>query len=395
MTTKKGQAMKRIAVIFALFALGAAAWAQAPAQTRPRGPRFGPAVHSPEVDSEGRVTFRYRAPNAKEVIVLRDGGEPLPMKMDDKGVWTATTDPLAPDFYPYSFLVDGTAMPDPSNSFLKPMYKMALGQSVVHVPGPASLSWEWNDVPHGTITNHFYKSGIIGDDRNFYVYTPPNYDPHRKQPYPVLYLLHGFSDDASAWTTVGRANVILDNLIAQGKAKPMLIVNTLGYGAPEIIKGGFNFDPALAKTNNDKFVAALLAEVIPQIEKEYRVSKEASGRAIAGLSMGGAESLSAGLDHPDTFAWVGGFSSATIMLDSDVSKAFPAVDAKINSQLRLLWIACGTDDQLIKPNRQFEDWLTSKGVRFTRIETPGAHTWMVWRRNLTEFAPLLFQPQAK
>lgn len=387
--------MKRIAVFFALFALGAATWGQAPAQTRPRSPRFGPSVHSPEVDSEGRVTFRYRSPNAKEVIVLRDGGEPLSMKMDDKGVWTATTDPLAPDFYPYSFLVDGTATPDPSNSFLKPMYKMALGQSVVHVPGPASLSWEWNDVPHGTITNHFYKSGIIGDDRNYYVYTPPNYDPHRKQPYPVLYLLHGFSDDASAWTTIGRANVILDNLIAQGKAKPMLVVNTLGYGAPEIIKGGFNFDPALAKINNDKFVAALLAEVIPQVEKEYHVSKNADGRAMAGLSMGGAESLSAGLNHPDTFAWVGGFSSATIMLDSDVSKAFPGVDAKINSQLRLLWIACGTDDQLIKSNRQFEDWLTSKGVRFTRIETPGAHTWMVWRRNLTEFAPLLFQSQAK
>lgn len=383
--------MKRIAVIFALFALAAPAWAQAPAQTRPRSPRFGPTVHSPEVDSDGRVTFRYRAPNAKEVIVLRDGGEPLPMKMDDQGVWTATTDPLAPDFYPYSFLVDGTAMPDPSNSFLKPMYKMALGQSIVHVPGPASLSWEWNDVPHGTVTNHFYKSGIIGDDRNYYVYTPPNYDPHRKQPYPVLYLLHGFSDDASAWTTIGRANVILDNLIAQGRARPMLIVNTLGYGAPEIIKGGFNFDPALAKINNDKFVAALLAEVIPQVEKEYHVSKNADGRAIAGLSMGGAESLSAGLNHPETFAWVGGFSSAVTLAGSDVSTAFPGVDAKINSQLRLLWIACGTDDQLIKSNRQFEDWLTSKGVRFTRIETPGAHTWMVWRRNLTEFAPLLFR----
>ena len=387
--------MTRIVVIFALFALAAPAWAEPHAQTRPRSPRFGPAVHSPEVDSDGRVTFRYRAPNAKEVIVLRDGGEPLPMKIDDQGVWTATTDPLPPDFYPYSFLVDGTAMPDPSNSFLKPMYKMALGQSIVHVPGPASLSWEWNDIPHGTVTNHFYKSRIIGDDRDYYVYTPPNYDPHRKQPYPVLYLLHGFSDDASAWITVGRANVILDNLIAQGKAEPMLIVNTLGYGVPDIIKGGFNINPAVAETNNDKFVEALLEEVIPQVEKEYHVSKDSSGRAVAGLSMGGGESLSAGLNHPDKFAWVGGFSSAVMLAGSDVSKAFPAVDAKINSQLRLLWIACGTDDQLIKSNRQFEDWLTSKGVRFTRIETPGAHTWMVWRRNLTEFAPLLFQPQAK
>src|SRR6185437_7337203 len=130
--------MKRIAVIFALFAAGSIAWGQAPTQNRPQPPRFAPAVHSPEVDSTGRVTFRYRAPNAKEVVVLRDGGSPLPMKMDDQGVWSATTEPLAPDFYPYSFLVDGSAMPDPSNSFLKPMYKMALGQSVVHVPGPAS-----------------------------------------------------------------------------------------------------------------------------------------------------------------------------------------------------------------------------------------------------------------
>jgi len=385
--------MKRIAVICIFFVVGAAAWGQAPSQSRPRPFMNGPGVHSPEVDSEGRVTFRYRAPNAKEVVVLRDGGSPLPMKMDDQGVWTVTTEPLEPDFYPYSFVVDGAITPDPANSSLKPMYKIALGQSIVHVPGPASLSWEWNDVPHGTITNHFYKSGIIGDDRNFYVYTPPNYDPHRKQPYPVLYLLHGFSDDASAWTTVGRANVILDNLIAEGKAKPMLIVNTLGYGVPEIINGGFNINPAVAKTNNDKFIEALLAEVIPQVEKEYHVSKDASGRAVAGLSMGGGESLSAGLNHPDKFGWVGGFSSAVMLAGSDVSQAFPAVDAKINSQLRLLWIACGTDDQLIKANRQFEDWLTSKGVRFTRIETPGAHTWMVWRRNLTEFAPLLFQSQ--
>jgi enterochelin esterase-like enzyme len=386
--------MKRVALICVFFVAGAA-WGQGPSQSRPQGFTVAPGVHSPEVDSEGRVTFRYRAPNAKEVIVIRDGGSPLPMKMDDQGVWTVTTDPLPPDFYPYSFVVDGAMVPDPANPLLKPMYKIALGQSIVHVPGPASLSWEWNDVPHGTVTNHFYKSGIIGDERNFYVYTPPNYDARRKEPYPVLYLLHGFTDDASAWTIAGRANVILDNLIAEGKAEPMLMVNTLGYGAPEIIYGGFNIDPVVGKKNNDKFVEALLEEVIPQVEKEYHVSRGSSGRAIAGLSMGGAESLSAGLNHPDEFAWVGGFSSATMLVGSDVSKAFPAVDAKINSQLRLLWIACGTEDALIGPNRHFEDWLTSKGVRFTRIETPGAHTWMVWRRNLTEFAPLLFQPQAK
>lgn len=386
--------MKRLLAIVILFA-AAPLWGQAPAPSRQRGFVFGPGVRSPEVAADGSVTFRYRAPNAKAVILLRDGAPPAPMKIDDQGVWTLVTDPLTPDFYPYSFIVDGSMVPDPANPLTKSIYKIALGQSLVHVPGPPSLSWELNDVPHGTVTEHFYRSTIIGDERNFYVYTPPNYDPHRKEPYPVLYLLHGFTDDASAWTTAGRANVILDNLIAQGKAKPMLVVNTLGYGAPEIIEGGFNMDPAVMKKNNDNFIAALFQEVIPQIEKDYHVSKDRGGRAIAGLSMGGAESLSAGLNHPEEFAWVGGFSSAVVMLDPDYSKAFPAVDAKMNSQLRLLWIACGTEDGLVGPNRKFEDWLQSKGVQFTRVETPGAHTWMVWRRNLMAFAPLLFQPQTK
>ena len=386
--------MKRIFAVFIFLAMGAVG-GQAPSKSRPPGFTFGAGVRSPEVVSVGRVTFRDRAPNAKEVVVIRDGGSPLPMKMDDQGVWTATTDPLPPDFYPYSFVADGAMVPDPANSMVKPIYRIALGQSIVHVPGPASLSWEWRDVPHGAVTNHFYKSAIIGDERNFYVYTPPNYDAHRKEPYPVLYLLHGFTDDASAWTTAGRENVILDNLIAEGKAKPMLIVNPLGYGAPGIINNGFNINPALGEKNNDNFITALLEEVIPQVESEYHVSRDSTGRAIAGLSMGGAESLSAGLNHPDKFAWVGGFSSATVILDSDISKVFPAVGAKINSQIQLLWIACGTEDGLIGPNRKFEDWLTSKGVRFTRIETPGAHTWMVWRRNLAEFAPLLFQSRAK
>jgi enterochelin esterase-like enzyme len=382
--------IKRSLLIFVLCA-ATSAWGQAPPQTRPRGFTFGPGVRSPEVLADGRVTFRCHAPNAKSVVLFRDGAPPLPMTIDDHGVWSVTTDPLTPDIYPYSFVVDGVMQSDPANPATKSIYKIALGQSLVHVPGPATLSWELNDIPHGAVSHHFYKSAAVGDERDYYVYTPPNYDPKRKEPYPVLYLLHGFTDDASAWTTAGRANVILDNLIAQGKAKAMLVVNTLGYGAPEIISGGFNIAPAMSKKNNDNFIASLLQEVIPQIESEYHVSKDRSGRAIAGLSMGGAEALSAGLNHPDEFAWIGGFSSATVMLDSDFSKAFPAVDAGLNSRLRLLWIACGTEDGLLAANRQFEDWLKSKSVRFTPVETPGAHTWMVWRRNLTEFAPLLFQ----
>src|SRR5208337_3575425 len=156
-----------------------------------------------------------------------------------------------------------------------------------------SLPWEINLVPHGVIHHHFYRSGIVGDDRDFYVYTPPAYNPEAKKLYPALYLLHGFSDDASAWTAVGRAHVILDNLIAQGKAKPMIVVMPLGYGAPEILSPTFHGfrDSSLVDRNMDRFRQALLTEVIPQVEKIYRVSPDRQSRAIAGLSMGGAESL--------------------------------------------------------------------------------------------------------
>jgi enterochelin esterase family protein len=259
----------------------------------------------------------------------------------------------------------------------------------VHVPGPASLPWEVNNVPRGAIHRHFYRSGIVGDDRDFYVYTPPGYDPAAKKLYPVLYLLHGFSDDASAWTAVGRAHVITDNLIAQGKAKTMLIVMPLGYGAPEIVSrsGPPLRDPALRQRSYDKFRDALFTEVMPEVEKTYRVSKDRSSRAIAGLSMGGADSLYVGLNALDRFAWIGAFSSGGIAQESEFGSIFPVLDAKANTGLRLLWISCGKDDRLIDSNRKLMDWLKSKEIRHTRIETPGAHTWMVWRRQATGRRP--------
>jgi enterochelin esterase family protein len=266
---------------------------------------------------------------------------------------------------------------------------------MMHVPGPQSLPWELNDVPRGEVHRHFYRSAIVGDDRDYYVYTPPGYDPSGKKLYPVLYLLHGFSDDASGWTAVGRANVILDNLIAEGKAKPMLIVMPLGYGAPEIVtRGGPSLrDPALRTRNYDKFRDALFSEVIPQVEKGYKVAKDRNARAIAGLSMGGAESLYIGLNALDRFGWVASFSAGGA--SEDFSATYPALNSSTASSLHLLWIACGTDDRLIAPNRQFREWLTSKDVKHTDIETPGAHTWMVWRRNLAALAPLLFQEKHK
>jgi enterochelin esterase family protein len=384
--------MKRIPCFFLLlfFLAAAASLAQLPQPARP--PQPPPRLVSPEVHPDKRVTFRFRAPNAKEVMLAREGAQPLPMQKDEQGVWSITIDPLEPDFYGYSFVADGVGLIDPSNPLMKP--NLLNTQSMVHVPGPTSLVWEVNDVPRGTIHHHFYKSGIVGDERDFYVYTPPGYDLRAKRVYPALYLLHGFSDDASAWTAVGRAHVILDNLIAQGKAKPMIVVMPLGYGAPEVVSRGIGSfrDASLRQRNFQKFSEALLSEVVPQVETAYRVSKDRNSRAIAGLSMGGTESLLTGLNSLDRFAWIGAFSSGG--LPEDFNAEFPALDAKANAQLRRLWIACGTEDRLIDANRKFRDWLKSKGIQYTDVETPGAHVWMVWRRNLAEFASLLFREKA-
>jgi enterochelin esterase family protein len=371
-----------IAVLSVSVLLGALLTAAAPAQT--------PPVISPEVHSDKSVTFRFRAPNDKEVAVIVEGAtKPLAMQEDDQGVWSVTTEPLAPDYYGYTIIADGVGLFDPSNHAVKPNF--LLRASELHVPGPASLPWEIGVVPHGEIHHHFYKSGVVGDDRDYYVYTPPGYDARGKQTYPVLYLLHGFSDDASAWTAVGRANVILDNLIAQGKAKPMLVVMPLGYGAPEVLlpNSGVWRDPAITQRNFDKFREALLTEVIPRVESEYLTAKDRNSRAIAGLSMGGAESLLTGLNTLDKFGWIGTFSSGGMTEEFD--KEFPALDSKSAEQLHLLWIACGMDDRLIDINRKFRGWLASKNIKHADVETPGAHTWMVWRRNLTEFTSLLFR----
>ena len=371
--------MKRTFFALAILLLAAAAPAQTP-----------PPLISPEVHSDRRVTFRFRGPNVKEVAVSLEGtSKPFPMQKDDQGVWSVTTEALAPDYYGYTIIADGVGLFDPSNHAVKPNFLYRASE--LHVPGPASLSWEIGAVPHGEIHHHFYKSGVVGDDRDFFVYTPPGYDPRGKQTYPVLYLLHGFSDDSSAWTAVGRANVILDNLIAQGKANPMIVAMPLGYGAPEVLlpNSGVWRDRAVTDRNFDKFREALLAEVIPGVESAYLVTKDRNSRAIAGLSMGGSESLLTGLNTLDKFGWVGAFSSGGIT--EDFGQEFPALDSKATERLRLLWIACGTDDRLIDINRKFRGWLASKNIKHLDIETPGAHTWMVWRRNLTEFTALLFR----
>jgi enterochelin esterase-like enzyme len=348
-----------------------------------------PPLISPEVHADHTVTFRFRDPNAKEVGVRLEGSsKPVPMQKDDQGVWNLTTDPLTPDYYGYAFIADSVTLLDPSNYRVKPNFLYRSNE--VYIPGPPSLSWEIADVPHGEIHHHFYKSAVVGDHRDFFVYTPPGYNPSAKQAYPVLYLLHGYSDDASGWTAVGRANIILDNLIAQGQAKPMIVVMPLGYGEPKVLEphSGVFHDPEITQRNFDKFREALLREVIPKVESAYLVKKDRDSRAIAGLSMGGSESLLTGLNALDKFSWIGAFSSG---ITPEFDKEFPALDSKANQQLHLLWIACGTDDHSIELNRNLRTWLASKSIKHVDIETPGAHTWMVWRRNLTEFAPLLFR----
>jgi len=383
--------MKYFSFLILIFAAGISF-----AQNNPSRPSFFLPPVPPEVKADGKIIFHLRAPAASQVILILEGAA-MPMQKDNHGVWNITTAVMEPDIYTYNFIVDSLTIVDPSNPLIKPGYSGG-GQSLVLVPATIPLSWEIQDVPHGAVTRHVYKSSIIGDQRDYYVYTPPDYDPSKKEMYPVLYLLHGIGDDARAWTQAGYANIILDNLIAQGKAKPMIMVNTLGYGDANNIVAAGAFS---------KFTDALLREVIPEVEKKYRVSKDRSHRAIAGLSMGGAEAILGGLNHTDMFAWVGGFSSAFVMYgigshpsgnsgqpgsDGGIyAQSFPALDSKVNDQLRLLWISCGESDFLLHSNKDFMQWLSEKNIRFKNVETPGAHTWMVWRRNLVAFAPLLFQ----
>jgi enterochelin esterase-like enzyme len=372
---------KFFATLISVFMAAVVVLAQAP-----------PRIVSPEVQSDGHVIFRFMSPNAAKVLVTIEGQtDPVAMQKDDKGLWSATAGPFPPDIYGYSIINDGVPLIDPSNQLMKP--NLLLTQSAFHVPvPPATTSWEVNDIPHGEMHHHFFHSKLADDNRDFYVYTPPNFDARARDEYPVLYLLHGFSDDASGWTAVGRANVILDNLINQGKAKPMIVVMPLGYGDMEVIRRGWTSwqDKDLAWRNFTRFTDILLTEVMPQVEHAYPVKRDRESRAIAGLSMGGAESLFTGLNHQDKFAWVGAFSSGGID-NRDFAVEFPKVGANTNKQLKLLWIACGTEDRLIQVNRQFKSWLKDKGAQYTDIETPGMHTWMVWRRNLTNLAPLLFR----
>jgi enterochelin esterase-like enzyme len=349
---------------------------------------------STEVHPDRTVTFAYKdaAATTVELVV---GGLPkkLPMKKDEAGVWTVTTPSLPPEIYGYHFEANGDLRLDPANP--DTTINLVDVANELTVPGDTPQLWEVTNVPHGVLHHYNYTTnsvlGLPQNQSRYYVYTPPGYDPKASQLYPVLYLLHGWSDSDSGWTAVGRADLILDNLLAQGKIKPMVVVMPLGYGDMSFIHQFHVWeDPAAIDRNTDLFAKALLTEVLPRVEAEYHVSKDRNDRAIAGLSMGGLESLEIGLSHTDKFAWVGGFSSAVHNLNYETKLV--SLNPKA-ADLRLLWVACGTEDSLIEPNRRFVEFLKSKNMPVKQIEIPGYHTWMVWRDNLSQFAPLLFQPK--
>ncbi len=371
-----------------------------------RGPRV-PNYTSPDVHPDGSVTFRTYAPNAKAVEVEIEGARTT-MVPDDgcsmgwvdtpavtctgtnpavPGLWVGTTKPFTPEIYEYRFRIDGAYYLDTKNATIQNNLQGLVNNFTI--PGTPAMPWEIQDIPHGEVVEHFYSSKVVlnlaGNQDRYYVYTPPGYSA-KGTAYPVLYLLHGFSDDADGWLSAGYANRIFDALIHEGKMKPALVVMTLGYGNMDVVlKSGRT--PGLSAQSVDLYQKALLTEVIPQVESTYHVYKDRDHRAIAGLSMGGQESLLIGLGHTDMFAYVGTFSAG---INAGTINQLPKLTAQ-QANLKLLWMAVGVDDALLAPNRTVIAALKAEGLPVIAIETPGHHQWPVWRDNLVHFAPLLFQ----
>jgi enterochelin esterase family protein len=365
-----------------LLAIGLPVFSQTPAPPPPARAPQPPPIVSPEVHSDRRVTFRLRAPQAREVSVSGEwagGGKAAPMTRDEGGVWSVTVGPIEPDLYGYGFTVDGVGMLDPSNTFMKPMRSNRT--SVLEVLADMPTLQDFQDVPHGAVHVHAYRSKAVGAVRSLHVYTPPGYGKDASERFPVLYLFHGSGDNDATWTALGRAHFILDNLIAQGKAKPMVVVMTDGHAAPNT--------PEARGRNTETFSRDLLGDVMPMVEASYRVKTDRLSRAIVGLSMGGGQSLTIGLNHPELFAWVGAMSSAINAPEQTFATALGDVKAT-NAKLKLFWLAIGKDDFLLKTNQQFDELLTAKGVKHTFKLTEGNHSWPVWRKYLVDFAPLLF-----
>ena len=368
--------MKHGAFILLLFSLGAFA----------QSLRLDTLV-SPEVHADRRVTFRVRATNAAEVTLSGDWMAPetkQAMARDAQGVWSTTVRPLNPGLAIYTFTIDGVTTPDPVNPRIK--LRARTSASLVDVPGNPLELWEARDVPHGKVEVNWEKSRVTRDTRAYNVYTPPGYKAGGWKRYPVLYLLHGNNDTAAGWTDVGKANFILDNLIAEQRAVPMVIVMPFGHAVPY---GG-------PQSNNTAMVERyLIEEIMPQVEKKYRVARERESRAIVGLSMGGGHALHIGLSHLNRFGAVAAFSSAVPPRFEARFTSLWEDPVATNKKLKMLWIGCGRQDPAFERNKKLSELLTSHQIRNTFHATEGLHNFDIWRRYLVEVVPLLFRDEKR
>jgi enterochelin esterase family protein len=356
--------------------------AQAPTSPRPK------PVVSPEIGADRQVTFRLKAAQAQSVELRGQWTkDKLVLAKGEEGVWSLTTGPVEPGVWEYSLVVDGLTMIDPANPAMKP--QRAPSASILQIPGTPPNVWDFQDVPHGAVHQHTYLSKALGRPRECSIYTPPSYETDVTKRYPLLVLQHGSGDNQQTWVTHGKAHWILDNLIAQGLARPMVVLmidgHPLGTSPRE---GGMDRTAAMEAFRNELFEDAL-----PLTEARYRVEKDAAHRAIAGLSMGGGHALSIGLANLDRFSAIGAFSAAP----PEESFVAPALSdsAGTNQRLKLLWIAVGKDDFLREKCEQFIARLKAAGINHEWHLTEGAHAWPVWRGYLAEFAPKLFPDSPK
>ncbi len=379
----------RLVMLFAVLAI-----APLSAQERQRPPE----VRSPEVGEERKVTFRVYAPQAKAVRVNSSDfpklspADSATMKKAENGVWEATVGPLPAGAYRYHFVVDGLAVIDPVHGETSQSNRNTW--SLVTVPGTSD---DTAKVPHGAVAQVTYQSTTLNRPRRMHVYTPPGYEKSEGN-YPVFYLLHGASDSDNSWSTVGQAGLILDKLIASGKAKPMIVVMPNGHTAPFSFGGrGSNFDQQMSD-----FGKEFATDIRPYVEKTYRVKTDRQSRAIAGLSMGGAQTLNIAFDKLEDYGYVGVYSSGVFGIAGGFNNQPPnkkweesqqaTLDNKqLKAGLKLVWFGCGKEDFLFKTNNTTVDMLKSHGFEVTNHVTEGGHTWMVWRDYLGVFVPKLFQ----
>lgn len=355
----------------------------------------------PRIHSDLRATFRLRAPEAKKVEV-DVGGKRYPMTMVSNGVWMVTTDPLVPGFHYYSIVIDGVAVCDPASETFYGMGRQASG---IEVPSKDEDFYLVKDVPHGEVRQRYYFSKTTGEWRRVFVYTPPDYDSNRDARYPVLYLLHGGGEDERGWVVQGCVQHIMDNLIAEKKAKPMIVVMENGYarkpGTPDTpFRPGSTNAPRDFAAMFSALVEVYTNDLIPFIDSTYRTKPNREDRAIAGLSMGGMQSFIIGLNNLDKFAYIGGFSGAgggPTTSGFDVKKAYGGVMAnpdEFNKKVKALFLSVGTaeGERFYNSIKRYRDALEEAGIKTVYYESPGtSHEWQTWRRSLREFAPLLFK----